>query len=141
MDKLQLPIMGERTWFNMLVKALSTLDGRMVEDGFNRDYVLMDGLSRPNGQSNDFGIDHFKIGDLNIVFGWGSLSFNLKQYQSGKLKLPYVPANYRCVVGSVYTWDGNIKIDSIDNDTIAFTPNTDVNGTFNTHFIMMWSDN
>ena len=75
MDKLNLPKMGERTWFETLVKALSTLDGRFSHDEFNRDYVLSNGLARPNGQG-DLGVKHFKIGDLNIVFGWGDINMN-----------------------------------------------------------------
>ena len=47
MDKLNLPKMGERTWFETLVKALTTLDRRFSHDEFNRDYVLSNGLSRP----------------------------------------------------------------------------------------------
>ena len=140
MDKLTLPTMGERTWFTNLVQSLATLDGRISEDGFNRDYVLSDGLSRPNG-SGDLAVNHFKIGDLNIVYGWGQLTFNSKQYQSGKIKLPYRAANYRCIVGNVYTWDGDIRFDSVDDATILLTPNADVNGTHDMSFIMVWSGN
>lgn len=140
MDKLTLPTMGGRAWFTNLVQSLTTLDGRFVEDGFSRDYVLSDGLSRPNG-SGDLAVNHFKIGDLNIVYGWGQLTFNSKQYQSGKIKLPYRPANYRCIVGNVYTWDGDIRFDSVDDATILLTPNADVNGTHDMSFIMVWSEN
>lgn len=141
MDKLNLPSMGEQDWFTKLVQSLSTLDKRYVDDGFTRDYVLMDGLSKPSNSQGVFGINHFKIGDLNIVIGWGDLTFNLKQYQEGHVQLPYQGADFRCIVGDVYSWDGFMKVNSISGGRIAFTPNADVNGTYTAHFILMWSDN
>ncbi len=139
MDKLNLPKMGERTWFETLVKALSALDGRFSHDEFNRDYVLSNGLSRPNGQG-DLGVNHFKIGDLNIVFGWGDIHMNAQAYQSGTITLPYSGANYRATVGDAYTWDGTLKFTSTEGK-IMITPQAAVNNTFLISFIMVWSDN
>lgn len=140
MDKLNLPTMGERTWFTKLVQSLTTLDGRFTADNFSRDYVLTNGLSKP-GSTGDFGYSQFKIGDLNIVFGWGVLRFEANAYQSGTIQLPITGANYRCVVGSAYTWDGDLRFDSSADGKILVTPQTNVNGTWNFDIIMMWSSN
>lgn len=139
MDKLTLPTMGERTWFTKLIASLNTLDGRIDHDEFNRDYVLSDGLSRPNGKG-DLGINHFHIGELNIVFGWGDIHMNAQAYQSGTISLPYAAANYRAVVGDAYTWDGSLKFTSVEGK-VQITPQTAVNNTFPISFIMMWNDN
>ena len=140
MDKLTLPTMGWRTWFTNLVQSLTTLDRRFVEDGFSRDYVLTNGLSRPNGNS-DLGINHFKIGDLNIAYGWGQIKMDSKQYQTGQIHIPYTGANYRTVVGRVYTSDGDVMFDSFDGGQIGLTPMSEMHGTYDMSFIMVWSEN
>lgn len=139
MDKLTLPTMGEETWFTTLNNAFKTLDGRWQSDDFNRNYVLTDGLTRANDPAGDLGIQHFQLGDLNIVFGWGSVHFEAKAYQSGYIVLPYSGSSWRCIVGDAFSWDGEMKFTSSDEGKIMITPKTDVNGTYSIHFIMMWS--
>lgn len=138
MDKLDLPVEGERTWFPKLVTALTSLDGRFTADNFSRDYVLTNGLSKP-GSTGDFGYSRFKIGDMNIIFGWGELKFEAKAYQAGCIQLPYSDASYRCVLGSAFTWDGDLKFDSSEDGKIIITPKTDISGTWNFDIVMMWS--
>lgn len=139
MDKLNLPKMGERTWFETLVKALSTLDGRIVHSGFNRDYVLSDGLSSTN-EDGRLGIDHIQIGDLHIVFGWGTVNINAKSYQACHITLPYKGGNYRALVGDAYSWDGDLKFASAGNAQVEIMPHADINKAVLINFIMMWSD-
>lgn len=126
--------------FKELYAKAQNADSLIAEDGFSRDVVLSDGLSKPSDDAG-LGVDHFKIGNLNIAYGWGNITVNLKQYQSGHIQLPYPAASYRCVVGDIYTWDGDIRFDSVDNSKIALTPNTDVNGSYNVYFIVIWSEN
>lgn len=140
MEKLNLPKTGERDWFSKLTQALSDVDGRFVNDGFNRDFVLSNGLSLPtNGGDGDFGINYFRIGDLSILFGWGNIHFEAKAYQSGKITLPNVGANFRAIVSEEYTWDGGgIRLMSTDG-AILVTPQYDINSTFQLSMIMIWS--
>lgn len=126
--------------FKELYAKAQNADSLITEDGFSRDFVLTNGLSLP-AQGVGLGIDHFKLGSMHIAYGWGKLTCNLKQYQSGKIKLPYQAASDRCLVGHVYSWDGDMRFLSVGDSTIMVTPNTDVNGTYDVSFIMIWSEN
>lgn len=118
-----LPVLGEREWFNHTIKSLQEAGSTVTIDPVNYDYVLGNGASRPNGD-NDLYVYRVTITDgnhtMHLIGGVGYVKHGaLNSGQCFTIKLPWQFGRGSSIDGNVFdTWNANLQTQD-DGQTVA----------------------
>lgn len=111
-----LPVLGEREWFNHTIKSLQEAGSTVTIDPVNYDYVLGNGASRPNGD-NDLYVYRVTMTDgvhtMHLIGGVGYVHHGaLNGGQKFTIKLPWQFGRGSAIDGSVFdTWNANLQLE------------------------------